>query len=189
MDDILKEFITEANDLVAGLEENLVRIEREPQNRDLLNQIFRSIHTIKGTCGMFGFGRIEKVSHAAEELLTKMRDGQLPVTPESINLVLHATDVIRQILLGLSQGEAKEPAGDDGQLVQALVEAAAGRVAKFEVGGAAVSNGGSTASEQSLRVNVEILDLLMNLVGELVLTRNQLLQLSQAEEGSPYIGA
>src|SRR4029077_16867653 len=90
--------------------------------------IFRLLHTIKGTCGFLGLPRLEKVAHAAENVLGKGRDGVIIVTPDMISLVLKAVDQIKAILAGLA-ATGGEPAGDDTELVAALNATASGRAA------------------------------------------------------------
>ncbi|TCO79691.1 Hpt domain-containing protein, partial [Plasticicumulans lactativorans] len=82
LDDIVREFLAESNENLDRLDNELVALETAPDDRDTLASIFRTIHTIKGTCGFLGFGRLEKVAHAGENLLSKLRDGEIRLTPE-----------------------------------------------------------------------------------------------------------
>ncbi len=198
MDDLLKDFIIESTEFITGIDQSMVALEKNPTDKDGLNQIFRAIHSIKGACGVFGLSRMEKVAHAAEDVLAKMRDGALPVAPVTVGAVLRAVDIIKEILAGL-EVENKEPEGDDSPTLTSLKEllqiASIGSAASASAPAPAPAPApgadpkprpqGSLA-ETSLRVGVEILDSLMNLVGELVLTRNQLTQIVHLDEGSRY---
>ena len=84
MDELLGEFLTETNESLSTLDLELVRLEQNPNDPALLNNIFRLVHTIKGTCGFLGLPRLEHVAHAGENILGKARDGELTVTAEEI---------------------------------------------------------------------------------------------------------
>ncbi len=239
MDDLLADFLTETAESLSELDTALVRLERAPDDQATLSLIFRLVHTIKGTCGFLGLTRLEKVAHAAENVLGRFRDGALVPTPETITVVLAAIDRIKLILAGLEATEA-EPAGDDSALIAdlnavmegrapggaqaaAVVQSAApvpeppqGERAAAAGAGAGTSTAlpermeeahsspeATTASEavaasepaptaesavaaQTIRVSVEVLEHLMTLVSELVLARNQLLQLARLQENSPF---
>ncbi len=126
MDDLLVDFLTEANESLADLDLALVRLERSPDDAQTLSLIFRHVHTIKGTCGFLGLPRLEKVAHAAENVLGRLRDRVLKVTPDVISTILAAGDRIKEIVGIISASEA-EPAGDDTVLIAALNAIAAGR--------------------------------------------------------------
>ena len=106
MDELLSEFLTETTESLSTLDVELVRLERNPDNPELLQNIFRLVHTIKGTCGFLGLPRLEKVAHAAENVLGKVRDRELTVTPYIVTLILESLDQIKEILaeMGLSLG-------------------------------------------------------------------------------------
>src|SRR5690242_1044938 len=118
MDDLLREFLTETNESLDRVDAELVRFEREPNNRDILGNIFRLVHTIKGTCGFLALPRLEALAHAAETLMGKFRDG-MPVTADAVTLILCSIDRIKEILGGLEATEA-EPQGDDQDLIVQL---------------------------------------------------------------------
>src|SRR5271165_3631876 len=124
MDDLLSEFLTETAESLATLDVELVKLEQNPEPQ-ILSNIFRLVHTIKGTCGFLGLPRLEAVAHAGENVLGKFRDGELQVTPGAVSLILQAFDRIKFILAGLEQAGA-EPAGDDTDLIAALNSAAEG---------------------------------------------------------------
>ena len=126
MDDLLREFLTETNESIATLDVELVNLEQNPNNPGLIDNIFRLVHTIKGTCGFLGLPRLESVAHAGENVLGKFRDGKLVVTPPAVSLILEALDRIKELLAALEATEA-EPAGDDSALIAKLDAASEGR--------------------------------------------------------------
>ena len=97
MDELLPDFLAETTEALAECDTLLVRLEQAPGDAATLGQIFRLVHTIKGTCGFLGLSRLEKVAHAAENLLGKFRDGALAATPGRVSVVLGALDVVRRI--------------------------------------------------------------------------------------------
>jgi two-component system chemotaxis sensor kinase CheA len=203
MDDLLPEFLTETSESLAELDLALVKLERTPDDKATLSLIFRLVHTIKGTCGFLGLGRLEKVAHAAENVLGKVRDGELRATPHVINTVLAALDRIKLIVGGLA-ATGNEPQGDDSGIIGALDRAMAGEVGAApgaDAAGAEPDAGTpapakehappevpteAAAGPQTIRVTVDLLEDLMTLVGELVLTRNQLLQLSRTQGNTAF---
>ena len=216
MDDLLADFLTETHEGLTALDSALVRLERTPDDQPTLSEVFRLVHTIKGTCGFLGLARLEAVAHAAENVLGRYRDGTLPVTPAGITLILSALDRIKLIVAGLEAGGA-EPAGDDTALIAALDAAAEGRevaplpaaasmtalqadatppaVPATAIASAAIAepapaelpaDAGGAVAAQTIRVSVDVLEDLMMLVSELVLTRNQLLQLARAHQADAF---
>ena len=156
------------------------------------------MHTIKGTCGFLGLPRLEHVAHAAENVLGRVRDGELAATPDVISLVLAALDRIKAIVAALGATGA-EPAGDDAAVIEALDRVATGQEAPpqeattqaspIQAESPAVADPAPTeaaAANQTIRVTVDVLEELMTLVGELVLTRNQLLQLSRVQGNTAF---
>src|SRR5690606_13960711 len=119
MDDLLTDFLTESTENLARVDIEIVELERSPDDPELLKSIFRTIHTIKGTCGFLDLTRLERVAHSAENVLGLLRDGDLEVSPEIISDVLAAVDTIKDILAGLEQSGA-EPTGDDDDLLERL---------------------------------------------------------------------
>ncbi len=118
MDDLLREFLTETSESLDTVDNQLVRFEQEPNNAKILDNIFRLVHTIKGTCGFLGLPRLEALAHAGETLMGKFRDG-MPVTAEAVTLILSSIDRIKEILGGLEATEA-EPEGNDQDLIVQL---------------------------------------------------------------------
>src|ERR1700689_5082311 len=125
MDDLLREFLTETNESLNLVDAQLVRFEQEPNNGAILGNIFRLVHTIKGTCGFLALPRLETLTHAAETLMGKFRDG-MPVTAEAVTLILSTIDRIKSILDAIEKSE-QEPSGGDGDLIDLL-----GRMARKE---------------------------------------------------------
>ena len=117
MDDIVREFLVESNENLDQLDRSLVALEKDPKARDILAGIFRTIHTIKGTCGFLGFSKLESVTHVGESLLSKMRDGELLLNAEITSGLLVMVDAVRQMLANI------EATGQEGeQDYQALIE-------------------------------------------------------------------
>ena len=218
MEDLLPEFLAETLESLELLGAEVVKLERKPGDKPTLGSIFRHVHTIKGTCGFLGLARLEKVAHAAENVLGKHRDGVLPVTPGSITLILRALDAIRSIVDGI-QATGQEPSGNDAGLIADLTDAAEGRVAAAaapavevvaeampalaaaspatavpalapaaEAAEPVAATRAPESAAQTIRVNVDVLEGLMTLVSELVLTRNQILQLARSEHTEVFTG-
>lgn len=127
MDDLLNEFLTETNESIDVVDVELVTLEQDPTNKPILDNIFRLVHTIKGTCGFLGLPRLESVAHAGENVLGKYRDGELVVTSDSVTLILSALDRIKEILSALEETQ-EEPQGDDSDIINQLNEVAYGDV-------------------------------------------------------------
>ncbi|MFO0997613.1 MAG: chemotaxis protein CheW [Alphaproteobacteria bacterium] len=119
MDDLLKDFLTETAESMEVLDVELVKLEQNPNDPELLGNIFRLFHTIKGTCGFLGLPRLESVAHAAENVLGKFRDGAIEVTPQGVTLILASLDRIKSLLSVLEETQA-EPAGEDKDLIHQL---------------------------------------------------------------------
>jgi two-component system, chemotaxis family, sensor kinase CheA len=248
MDDLLREFLTETNESLDVVDVELVKFEADPNNIKVLDNIFRLVHTIKGTCGFLGLPRLEALAHAAETLMGKFRDGST-VTNPAVSLVLATIDRIKEILTDLERGQT-EPDGDDADLIadlerMSLAAAAKERGAKpakhvttgslvaqtlerpLRVGEVSLdelerafrdtevelpaakaeeprpterkagpARDGAREKEddrlesaiaaQSIRVHVDTLETLMTMVSELVLTRNQLLEIVRRHEDSEF---
>jgi two-component system chemotaxis sensor kinase CheA len=119
MDDLLSEFLTETNESLDVVDVELVKFEQEPNNAKILDNVFRLVHTIKGTCGFLGLPRLEALAHAAETLMGKFRDGA-PVTQEAVSLILTSIDRIKEILADLETAGGAEPEGSDDDLISEL---------------------------------------------------------------------
>jgi two-component system chemotaxis sensor kinase CheA len=118
MDDLLSEFLTETAESLDVVDVELVKFEQEPTNSGILDNIFRLVHTIKGTCGFLGLPRLEALAHSAETLMGKYRDGATP-TSEGVSLILETIDRLKEILEQLEE-EGSEPDGADDDLIKQL---------------------------------------------------------------------
>lgn len=208
MDDLLKDFLTETSEHLEGIETQLVQFERDPADAALIASIFRLVHTIKGTSSFLGLERLQRVAHSAETLIGSFRDGA-PPTAEAVSLILAAIDRIKQILQEVER-LGTEPEGDDSDLTGALerhmdASACAPRTKKKARRNAApampVTEAAGTPSSpdeqpahdapvasrspETIRVAVNTIESIMQLVSELVLTRNQLLELTRHREEDP----
>src|ERR1700748_1560067 len=112
MDELLRDFLPETNESIDVVDVELVRFEQDPNNAKILDNIFRLVHTIKGTCGFLNLPRLEALTHAAEALMDKFRDG-MPVTADAVSLVLATIDRVKVLLDELERSQV-ERAGDDG---------------------------------------------------------------------------
>jgi len=196
--DIIREFLIESNENLARLDQEMVELEKRPQDPQLLGSIFRTIHTIKGTCGFLGFATLGSVTHLAENLLSQLRDGKRQLTPEFVTLILDTVDVVKTVLVAIEATgrEGPEPFADLRKRLEAACAQATGGAPAADSPTAApdtekpdaekaAAPKGPSVSDSSIRVDVVLLDKLMNLVGELVLARNQILQFTAHQEDSP----
>jgi two-component system chemotaxis sensor kinase CheA len=223
-DDIVKEFLVESYENLDQLDRDLVTLEQDPASQPTLSSIFRTVHTIKGTCGFLGFGKLECVAHVGENLLSKLRDGELQLRSDITTGLLHLVDAIREILANIetlgAEGEA-----DYTELVQTLIQLQGGPLEDafantsldctppaspvaettlaastepFETAdetppdsrdhaGASGDARQGGLSDSTIRVDVGLLDKLMNRVGELVLARNQVLQFTTAINDAAFL--
>ncbi len=121
--ELLNEFLTESVENLASIEEQLMALEADPANEELVNAIFRVIHTVKGSCGFIGLARLEKVAHAGETLLGRIRETRWQVDGEMVSLLLECADAIKAIIAGIEE-TGEEPALDHGDLIERLLAAA-----------------------------------------------------------------
>lgn len=225
-DQILDEFLLEAQEIFDQLDLDFVALEQNPVDKKLVGNIFRAMHTLKGSSGFFAFHRLEKVAHSGESLLSKIRDGALTLNEEITDALLGTSDRLREIVANIKR-QRSEASGDDSELIEWLKFLTDGgksfpRVGKKsdapltalstektpeltsssqEAGGAPVSNTvipilandvsevidskespepeRSTEIAAPIKVSVELLDKLMNLVSEMVLARNRLLSFAR----------
>jgi two-component system chemotaxis sensor kinase CheA len=266
--EIVGEFLMESHENLDQIDRDLVSLEQETDSRDLISRIFRAIHTIKGTSGFLAFGRLETLAHAGESLLSKLRDGVMPVTPQTITVLLATIDGVRSLLATIEEtgnegevdvepiiaqvhaqmgvGEAAPPAeappaeaapevvetpvlldetpvraapepvenqrkplgemlvesgaaqaGDVGSALQQQIEGderklgtillEEGKAQPAQVNEALQAQTPKRSiADSAIRVDVDLLDALMNLVGELVLARNQLVR-GVMEIGDPTL--
>jgi len=124
MDDLVSEFLTETNESLEIIDVELVKFEQEPNNAQILDNIFRLVHTIKGTCGFLGLPRLEALAHAAETVMGQFRDG-VPVTGPAVTLILESIDRIKEIIGALAE-TGQEPEGSDSDMISQLEDVALG---------------------------------------------------------------
>jgi two-component system, chemotaxis family, sensor kinase CheA len=250
--DIVQDFLVESYENLDRLDRELVGLEKNPHDREALASVFRTIHTIKGTCGFLGFSKLEKVAHVGENLLTRLRDGQLTLNPELTTALLGMVDAVRQMLnqiehsgqegerddsvlistltrlqqvpettaksaaavlkipvepavappigdilmerTGVTQAEIQlasdmQKKGDPRHMGEILVEQGAVRPADV-VDALNIQQAARTQaalSDSTIRVDVGLLDKVMNLVGELVLARNQVLQFASRMKDTGFV--
>jgi two-component system chemotaxis sensor kinase CheA len=266
MDDdaeIIAEFLVESHENLDQLDRDLVELEQKPGSRELLSSIFRTIHTIKGTSGFLAFGRLEKLTHVGETLLSKLRDGEYAMNEQIAEALLRMVDTVRALLDGIERsGNDKDPAvdvvpvqaaielllehggrlpsqdepveastpvadtGTDEQPAPAVeqpveqpaeheveaqtpvaaepepivepVQAAVPATTPAPVAETAAepTENGSwdgverrSVADSSVRVDVDLLDNLVQLVGELVLTRNQIMQRTASQDDQDLLRA
>src|ERR1700722_19001279 len=118
-DDIVREFLVESSENLDLLDRELINLEKDPGNRGTLASVFRTIHTIKGTCGFLGFSKLESVAHVGENLLSKLRDGAVQLNPGITTVLLKLVDAIRE-MLGNIDGTGAEGERDDAALIETL---------------------------------------------------------------------
>lgn len=273
MDEIVKDFLIESGENLDRLDQELVKLESAPSCKELLASIFRTIHTIKGSCGFLGFARLEKVAHSGESLLSKMRDGELTLNAEITSGLLAMVDAVRSMLAKIQETEqdgeddyavltahltelqqngekgekagmqpassageisppqdapasvllAGEPNNTDAEVIspdplkiggvllekgqvrpedlakalqlqelgrhkvgEILIEQGAAKPEDVAAAQQTVQSRNPEAAADTIRVGVNLLDRLMNLVGELVLARNQLLQFSNSTQDAGF---
>ena len=131
MNELIQDFVTETREGIEALDGELVRFEQNPDNPEILGEIFRLIHTIKGTCGFIGRARLQTVAHAAETVLGGFRDGTVLVTSESVSAVLETVDLIRDLIDGLAR-DGIEREGDDRALIERLEAATHAQASPLE---------------------------------------------------------
>jgi two-component system chemotaxis sensor kinase CheA len=184
--DVVREFLSESREGLSRMELEVLELEKRPKDAALLGSVFRTIHTIKGTCGFLGFSLLEKIAHQAESILSQLRDGNRELTPPLTSLMLETVDAIGKILTAI------ENTGQEGEdsftRLKACLRNAAPALSETEAA-AAEKPMEQTAkapphADANIRVGVGLLDKLMDLVGELVLTRNQIIQFNAGREDS-----
>lgn len=203
MQEIISDFLVEADELIVSLDADLVKLESSPHDLDLLNSIFRAAHTIKGTSSFLGFDQVTSLTHRMEDILNRLRKAEMVVTPDVMDLLLESLDLLKTLLdqvrdgsgealdiedilarlaAGLTSQDNAASSGGDQPVSRATEPAVTNRVeSEAAPEGAALSSKRAApekkaAADQTIRVDVNRLDTLMNLMGELVLGRNSLTQ-------------
>ncbi len=208
MDEFIQEFLVEGGELLDQLDRDFVEFEKNPNSRELVARIFRAVHTLKGTGGTIGLKQLESVNHVGESILSRIREGELEVNAEITSALLRMIDIDRQLLASV------EKTGEEGTLdltdvIQSLSnilaehdrlaavaiaevpkpDAQIGDVQKKEVQDALKiqSESRDESINSNIRVDVNLLDKVMNLVGELVLARNQVLQFTSSQKDPAFL--
>ncbi len=247
-DEVLREFLLESGENLNQLDSDFVALEQDPTDKERLGGIFRCIHTIKGTSGFLGFGKLEALTHVGESLLSRVRDGELVLNRAMTSALLAMVDAVRRILAsveasgeegnedhtsiilelarvggaGVLRGLSRPPPTDPAMrrismlpavpALPVIVEAPASAAAPPPPPPVAVSvpapapappapftvvtdasdpaaPKGSSVADTTVRVDVVLLDRVMNLVGELVLARNQIIQFGTTTKDASFIKA
>ena len=211
-DEILAEFILEAREIIDRLDGDFVRLEENPGDQALVGNIFRGLHTLKGSSGFFSLKRLEKLSHAGESLLGKIRAGHAELDFEKSTRLLEMNDILRAIIEGV-EANHQEPLGDDQELIAILLgSTSAPTKPAEEISVPQVESINSQAPSEiqldysepaesvmtnpsgqevvvPVKVNPEVLDKLMNIASEMVLARNRLLPFSQQSSDKLFTSA
>ncbi|MCI0459905.1 MAG: chemotaxis protein CheW [Gemmataceae bacterium] len=243
MNEVVREFLLETHENLAQLDLDLVTLEKDSTERETLARVFRSLHTVKGTAGFLGLPKLQGVSHAAENLLSRLRAGELLFNPDIASALLAVVDAIRRMLAAMEahQNEGQEDFSGLIHTLERLTKKESGVAAPVPVSPsepaaqardpllalrapmvaptvaptlfvraperpvvepeapqpAVTSDSGvrpeaepraAAVSDSAIRVDVGLLDKLMNLVGELVLARNQIVQFSASQADSAFLG-
>lgn len=191
MKEIVDDFLVEADELIESLDSDLVKLESATEDLDLLNEIFRAAHTIKGTSGFLGFEQVTILTHKMEDILNKLRKSEMVVTPEIMDILLKSLDYLKLLLDNIRAGVKEEldlddilsrltAAYEDPQTAEFVDPSPVETVSKSPSENTATkkqpAKGDKKSVEQTIRVDVNRLDNMMNLMGELVLGRNTLVQ-------------
>jgi two-component system chemotaxis sensor kinase CheA len=183
-----KEFLIESQENLDQLDNDLVGLEAAPAPAEALGRIFRALHTIKGSCSFLGYPRLEKLAHAGEDLLGKLRDGTVPLSQSVTSTLLWMVDGLRG-MLAVIENTGQEGPSEEADLITALKGLAEGSAPPAAslvpvpalVDQTAVAEPAAdvpSVHDASVRINVDLLDKLMTIAGEIVLARNQILQYS-----------
>jgi two-component system chemotaxis sensor kinase CheA len=218
-DEIMREFLLESRDNLSRLDQDFVTLEQNPRDHAVLSRIFRCIHTIKGTCGFLNLPALERLTHSGETQLSRLRDGEILLDTHATSALLAMADAVRRVLASLERGEGEggedftsiiaelsrigqtapaEPAPEPvsappsrpsrrapASLRSVPPEPVAAPVeAPVEAAPRAL-----TVTDTTVRVDVALLDRVMNLVGELVLARNQILKYGASSTDTGLIAA
>lgn len=122
-EETIREFLVECHENLSRLDQDMVELEKRPQDTQLLAAIFRTMHTLKGTAGFLAFSNLEKLAHQAENLLSQLRDGKRQLNSDLVSLILETVDSVRKILSNI-EATGKEGAFEAGSLVERLRAAA-----------------------------------------------------------------
>ncbi|MCA1749024.1 MAG: chemotaxis protein CheA [Sphingomonadales bacterium] len=186
MDELLAEFIAETRETLEKISSDLVAWEAEPSNRARLDEIFRFVHTVKGSCGFLDLPRLEKLSHCTEDLLQRFRSGEREPSHDLVSAILAVVDRITQLVDRLDAGESIDD-GDDDDLLKALSSGGYATPKNGICRPHQSTSAASTPAARSIRVPVALLDQLMGGVSDLVLARNELSRQLRGVAPSPAL--
>ena len=194
MQELVQDFLVETNEIIENLDHDLVELESNQNDLELLNKIFRGAHTMKGSSSFLGFNKLADLTHHAEDILNKLRKGEMVVTREIMDTLLEFVDKTKQIISDIENGTDTADAtsvindlklASEGKLVGKKPAAAQGQASSAAPAAPKAApkqenkvTHQATQVEQTIRVDVSRLDSLVNLVGELVLSRNRLSQIA-----------
>lgn len=192
MDDLITEFIAESREMLQALERGLVAWEREPEDRALLDEIFRFVHTVKGNCGFFDLPRLEALAHAAEDALGEARAGQRVIDRPLVDAVLAVIDRIGAMIETLAEG-GQLGEGDDSALIAAFAAAPVAAEPAAEPQAAPVVEAAPTKAARvrdpfrSVRLPTSLVDRVMSGVSDMILVRNELERQLRQSDGDPAL--
>ena len=202
MQELVQDFLVETNEIIENLDHDLVELESNQNDLELLNKIFRGAHTMKGSSSFLGFNKLAELTHHAEDILNKLRKGEMVVTREIMDTLLEFVDKTKQIISDIENGTDTT---DCSSVIEDLKLASEGKLTSKTKNNKSASQAAApavqvpatapkpqtapkqeapkvvhqaTSVEQTIRVDVSRLDSLVNLVGELVLSRNMLSQIA-----------
>lgn len=201
MQELVQDFLVETNEIIENLDHDLVELESNQNDLELLNKIFRGAHTMKGSSSFLGFNKLAELTHHAEDILNKLRKGEMVVTREIMDTLLEFVDKTKQIISDIENGTDNTDCtsviedlklASEGKLTSKTKNTSAAQPAQATQTAAAPAPKPQAAPkqeapkvvhqatpvEQTIRVDVSRLDSLVNLVGELVLSRNMLSQIA-----------
>ncbi len=180
MDDLLQDFIAETRETLEALSGEIVAWESQPDDRARLDAIFRFVHTVKGSCGFLDLPRLERLAHAAEDVLAQVRDGARVPDRALVNAVLAVVDRIGEIVEAIDAGAALDDSGEE-LLIAALAEGSDEIILLSPVA--------QRAPSRSVRLGVDLLDRMMSGMSEMVLARNELARRLRVGEIDPAVEA
>ena len=181
MDDLLQEFVSETRETLDALAGEIVAWESNPTDRARLDAIFRFVHTVKGSCGFLDLPRLARLSHAAEDVLAALRDGQRAPSTALVNAVLAIVDRIGELVEAIDAGVALDDSSED-LLIAALAEDAAPAAQ-------ATAPSFQRGASRSIRLNVDLLDRMMSGMSDMVLARNELARRMRDDHLDPHTEA
>jgi two-component system chemotaxis sensor kinase CheA len=192
MDDLITEFIAETREMLEALERGLVAWEREPSDREQLDEIFRFVHTVKGNCGFFDLPRLESLAHAAEDALADVRAGRRVPDSRLVDAVLAVLDRIGEMVESVAVG-GDISQGEDSALIAMLAEtgqnaqAAEAEAMTVTQGEPAVAGSRQVNVQRSVRLPTSLVDRVMSGVSDMILVRNELERQLRHSDSDPAI--